>query len=77
MHNTKGDVTLMNINRETNYFHFLVQLKKSSSPFLSLSMFLECSFKNLKFKNFGHFPASRSYKKNSHKKECTSFVYRE
>ena len=58
MHNTKGDVALMNNSRETNYFHDLVQHPKWKffvfpQPEYVLSMYL----------NFGHFSASCSYRK--------------
>ena len=43
MHNAIGDVAVMNIRRKTKYFHDFVQYEKSSSPFLSLGMFLACS----------------------------------
>ena len=44
MFNTVGDVALMNMSREINYFHDLVQYpNKISPPFLSLRMFLEYS----------------------------------
>ena len=43
MHN-KGDVALMNMNQEKSISMILCSNQnKSSSPFLSLSMFLECS----------------------------------
>ena len=40
MHGSIGDVAPMNIRRETNYLHDVVQYPKiqSSSPFLSLGM---------------------------------------
>ena len=58
MYNTKGDVALMNISRENNYFLDLVQYPKYTffvfpQPQYVLSMFL----------NFGYFSASCSYKK--------------
>ena len=67
MHNTKADVALMNISRDKNYFHYLVQYPKQKffafpQPQYVLSMFL----------NFGHFSASCSYKNGSYKKS----VYR-
>ena len=42
MHNTTRDVALTYISRETNYSMILCSIT-SSSPFLSLSIFLECS----------------------------------
>ena len=58
MHNTKGDVALMNISRETSCFHDLLQHPKQKflafpQPQYVLRMFL----------HFGHFSASCSYKK--------------
>ena len=58
MCNTKSDVAMMNICRETNYFHVLCSIQnKNSSPFLSLRYVLSL------FLNFGHFSASRPDKK--------------
>ena len=45
MHNSKGDVALMNMGaRKKTVSMILCSIQnKSSSPFLSLSMFLACS----------------------------------
>ena len=58
MYNTKGNVALTSISRETKYIHDLVHSPKWKflafpQPQYALSMFL----------NFGHFSASCSYRK--------------
>ena len=68
MHNTKGDVALMNMSRENNFFMILCSIpNKVSSPFPQLRYVLST------FLNFGHFSASCSYKKVLIKKSVSQF----
>ena len=58
-----GNVALVDISRETNYFHKFVPTihSKSPSPFFSLGYLLSM------FSNFGHFSVLCSYKNGSYK----------
>ena len=58
MHNTKGDVALMNMSRETSCFRDLLQYPKQK--FLA---FPQPQYVLRMFFNFGHFSASFSCKK--------------
>ena len=63
MHNSIGDVALINISREINYsMNNFVQSPKQK--FFAFPQPQDA----LKFCFFGHFPASCSYKKGSYKK---------
>ena len=68
MHNTKGDVALMNNGRKKpNYFHNIVG---AVSKIKVLRAFPQLRYVLTMFLNFGHFSASCSYKKVLIRKEC-------
>ena len=55
MHNTKGDFTLTNISRETNYFQDLVQyLEKGFFAFAQPQYVLRLGMFILTFRQFGY-----------------------